>query len=369
MAIRAARGPQFPAVCSLAVPVGAKSVRVTMPDGSQNRLPTLVRDPERILILGDTGCRIKGNYVQACNDPIGWPFAGLAKAAADLKPDLVIHLGDYLYRESACPEGNAGCAGSPHGDNWASWNADFFAPAAPLLTAAPWLIVRGNHEDCSRAGLGFQLLLGPVAFDPAVPCSDHFLPYVAMVGEQAIAVMDNASASDTSVVDNSVAIYVADFEALKAIANVGTGRQLWLAAHRPIWAAIRGPLGIPIGGNATLIKAAGDLSAFAAISLMLSGHIHAFEALNYEAKIPPQIVAGHGGDKLDSTPADLRGAIFQGHSGILVKDGVSVDGFGFLMMTRMRPDVGWAIQLYDSSGTPKTQCQLAAGRLDCAIAK
>ena len=67
---------------------------------------------------------------------------------------------------------------------------------------------------------------------------------------------------------------------------------------------------------------------------MLSGHIHTFEAINYDGKIPPQIVAGHGGDNLDPTPANLRGAIFQGHSGVSVKDGLSVGGFGFLMMTR-----------------------------------
>ena len=283
---------------------------------------------------------------------MAWPFARLAKAAADLKPDLVIHLGDYLYRESPCPEGNAGCAGSPYGDNWASWDADLFSPAAPLLEAAPWMIVRGNHEDCSRAGPGFLRLLGPDAFDPAAPCTEHLPPYAVTAGSQTIAVMDNASASDTSVDDKAVAVYRADFEALKAIANVGVGQELWLAAHRPIWAAITGPLGVPIGGNATLIAAAGDLSTFAAISLMLAGHIHTFEAINYDAKVPPQIVAGHGGDNLDPTPANLHGAIFQGHSGVSVKDGLSVGGFGFLMMTREAGSDGWSIQLYDSAGVP-----------------
>jgi len=319
-------------------------------------------------VLGDTGCRIKGTYVQACNDPVAWPFAGLAKAAAALKPDLVIHLGDYLYRESPCPEGNVGCAGSPFGDNWASWQADLFAPAAPLLESAPWLIVRGNHEDCSRAGAGFLRLLGPDAFDPTEPCTEHLTPYATMAGNQTIAVMDNASASDTSVDDKSVALYRADFEALKAIANVGVGRELWLAAHRPIWAAITGPLGLPVGGNATLIAASGDLSTFAAISLMLSGHIHTFEAINYKAKVPPQIVAGHGGDNLDPTPANLRGAIFQGHSGVTVKDGRSVGGFGFLMMTRDSSGKAWTITLYDSFGSPVRQCRFAAGRVSCPVA-
>src|SRR5665213_531720 len=150
MAKRAADGNGFNLVCSLAIPKGAKSL-----NWGVLSFPLPAAEPKTILVLGDTGCRIKGTYVQACNDPKAWPFAGLAKAAAALKPDLIVHLGDYLYRESPCPPGVTGCAGSPYGDNWASWDADFFAPVTPLLAAAPWVIIRGNHEDCARAGNGF----------------------------------------------------------------------------------------------------------------------------------------------------------------------------------------------------------------------
>ena len=366
---RAATDVNFPRVCSLAVPAGTKAVHVTMQNGAVASLAAPVADPQRILVLGDTGCRIKGSYLQACNDPVAWPFATLAKAAADLKPDLVIHLGDYLYRESPCPGGNVGCAGSPYGDNWASWNADLFTPASPLLAAAPWLIVRGNHEDCSRGGAGFLRLLGPGPFDPQAQCANHLPPYVIRAGEHVIAVMDSASASDTSLDGKSVTAYRADFDALKAITNTGAGHELWLVSHRPIWAAISGPLGIPIGGNATMIAAAGDLSTFCAFNLMLSGHIHTFEAINYESKVPPQIVAGHGGDNLDPTPANLRGAIFQGHSGVSVKDGLSVGGFGFLLMSHDAGKDGWTILLYDSAGTQKRQCSFAARHVDCPAVK
>ena len=126
-----------------------------------------VASPQRILVVGDTGCRIKGAALQACNDPAPGLFRRLAAAAARLKPDLVIHVGDYLYRESACPAGNAGCAGSPWGDNWITWQADFLTPAAPLLAAAPIVLVRGNHEDCRRSGAGLLRLQGPSGFEAA----------------------------------------------------------------------------------------------------------------------------------------------------------------------------------------------------------
>jgi hypothetical protein len=359
LASRAAASADFPAVCAVMVPAGTKVLSL----GSE-AIPLPVADPQRILVLGDTGCRIKDTYIQACNDTKAWPFAGLAAAAAAMKPDLVIHLGDYLYRESPCPAGNAGCAGSPWGDNWGAWNADFFTPVAPLLTAAPWVVIRGNHEDCYRAGPGFLRLLGPTAFDAAAPCNAHLDPYMVQVGSQTLAIMDSASAADTPLDEKSVPLYAKDFEALKAMANVGVGRELWLATHRPIWGVIS-YMGAPAGGNATMIKAAGDMAAFNAISLMLAGHIHTFEAINYVDKIPPQIVAGHGGDLLDVTPADLRGTIFQGDSGVHVKSGLSVGGFGFLMLTRVAGNAGWTIELYDSAGKPIKQCAYDARSIFC----
>jgi Calcineurin-like phosphoesterase len=352
MTKRAMADQAFPqAVCSLALPDTARSVFL-----GDRPLPVPPADPKRILVLGDTGCRIKGTAVQACNDPKAWPFPQLTAAAAALKPDLVIHLGDYLYRESACPATFEGCKGSPWGDNWASWDADFFTPAAPLLAAAPWIIVRGNHEDCNRAGPGFLRLLGPGAYDPAAPCAAHLTPYAVSVGGQMAAVMDSAGADDRTAPPDSVATYAKDFEALKALANTGPGHELWLLSHRPVWGVVS-VLGAPAGGNATMIAAAGDLSVFNAISLMLAGHIHTFEAINYDdAKVPPQIVAGHGGDNLEVTPKDLRGTIFTGSSGVHVKSGLSVGGFGFLMLTRDAGNEGWTIELYDSHGAPIRHC-------------
>jgi len=360
LTVRAAATKDFPALCAAMLPDHIASLTVA---GLALGVP--VDHPRRILVLGDTGCRIKGTYLQACNDPKAWPFAGLARAAAAMKPDLVLHLGDYLYRESPCPEGNAGCAGSPYGDNWPSWAADFFAPAAPLLQAAPWIIVRGNHEDCFRSGLGFLRLLGPERFDPAAPCNGHLDPFVVSAGGQAIAVMDSASAADTPLDDKAVPDYARDFAMLKTLAKGSPGHEIWLASHRPIWGVITFK-GLPAGGNATMIKAAGDLSAFKAIQLMLAGHIHTFEAINYQGhKVPPQIIAGHGGDNLEVTPVDLRGTIFQGDSGVHVDTGLSVGGFGFLMLTREPGSEGWTIQLYDSDGTPEKQCQFDGQRVFC----
>jgi predicted phosphodiesterase len=362
MAMRAPTSADFPSVCAAAVPAGVVQASI-----ADTHLPLPVSNPQRILVLGDTGCRIKGSALQACNDPAKWPFPQLAAAAAKLKPDLVIHVGDYLYRESACPSGNQGCAGSPWGDNWTTWQADFYEPAAPLLAAAPIVLVRGNHEDCDRAGPGWLRLQGPSAFDPDAPCAKHLPLSSVDLGDLRLAVMDDATAQDTDLNRDASPVYAAELTGLAKLTA-----PVWFVHHRPIWAAITGPLGIPMGGNLQLIDATrvatqqGQPLIPSGVELMLSGHIHTFEAINYAKGVPPQIVAGNGGDNLDVTPQNLRGAQFLGHSGVTVADGLSVGGFGFLLMTRAGD--GWTIDLYDSAGNKTRTCRFTAGkrgRLDC----
>jgi len=360
MAMRAAATANFPLVCAAPVPAGAASASI-----AGTALPLPVANPQRVLVVGDTGCRIKGAAMQACNDPAKWPFPQVAAAAAKLRPDLVIHVGDYLYRESPCPAGDTGCAGSPWGDNWITWQADFYSPAAPLLASAPIVLVRGNHEDCVRAGPGWQLLMGPTA--AAGPCAVHQPLYTADLGGLTLAVLDDAVSNEPDLDRNVAQVYADEIAGLSK-----TTGPVWLVHHRPTWAAITGPLGIPIGGNLTLIEAARIDAAKAGamippnVGLMLSGHIHTFESINYNGGIPPQIVAGNGGDDLLVTPKNLRGTQFQGHSGVTVADGLSVGGFGFLLMTKAGD--GWTIDLYDSSGARTRTCRFSQGqpgRLDC----
>jgi predicted phosphodiesterase len=359
MTVRAPASADFPLICGAAIPDGTAQAKI-----GDAALSLPVANPQRILVLGDTGCRIKGSALQACNDPTKWPFPQLATAAAKLKPDLVIHVGDYLYRESACPSGNQGCAGSPWGDNWTSWQVDFYQPAAPLLAAAPIVLVRGNHEDCDRAGPGWLRLQGPSAFDTGTPCAKHLPLFSVDLGALRLAVMDDATALETDLNRDDSPVYAAELTGLAKLTA-----PVWFVHHRPIWAAVTGPLGIPMGGNLQLI----DATRIAAqqrlplipstVELMLSGHIHTFEAINYAKSVPPQIVAGNGGDNLDVTPQNLRGTQFLGHSGVAVADGLSVGGFGFLLMTRAGD--GWTIDLYDSAGNKTRACRFASGRVDC----
>ena len=337
MTVRAAAAKDFPQLC-------------------RSLAPAPNPDPQRILVLGDTGCRIKGSTVQDCSDPAKWPFPVLAAAAAKFKPDLVVHVGDYLYRESPCPAGNAGCAGTPWGDNWPAWKADFFDPAQPLLAAAPWVIVRGNHEDCERAGAGFARLLGPGAFDAASPCPSHIAAYDVPFKALNLVVMDDSDAPDVTVDPKVEAIDRKEFAAL-AKAPAPT----WLLMHRPIWGAVKGPLGLAVGGNHTLMAALDDRPLPKNVTLTLAGHIHVFEALDYNDAEPPGLLSGNGGDLLDEAPEDLTATHFGGK--VRVKQGTSEEGFGFLVMTKVGKD--WNIDLYDYTGSFERRCLFANGHVGC----
>lgn len=57
--------------------------------------------------------------------------------------------------------------------------------------------------------------------------------------------------------------------------------------------------------------------------------------------------------------------MFQGQAGVSVKDGLSVGGYGFLLLTRNAK--GWTIDLYNTSGIAEGQClfDTDAARVDC----
>ena len=77
MTVRASPSDKFPlTVCAATIPSNANSVAIA---GAPLALPP-TGEPKRIAVIGDTGCRLKGDHIQACNDPTQWPFAAIEEA-------------------------------------------------------------------------------------------------------------------------------------------------------------------------------------------------------------------------------------------------------------------------------------------------
>ncbi len=342
--------------CALAVPPEAKSLTI---DGVPMVLPKA--NPQKIVVIGDTGCRMKGNKNQPCNDVVEWPYRLVAEVIASLKPDLVIHVGDYHYRETACPDGNGGCAGSPFGDTWAVWKADFFAPGENLLRTVPWVMTRGNHEECHRGGQGWSRTLEPYAFDTVKGCNTGGAPYVVTLPGLTLGVLDVATAEEDKIDPRQAAAFRAQMAAL-------TPQLLgpsWLVFHRPVWGVAAIDKDKVMGSNATLASAWGNGVIPASVSLMLSGHYHTFQAYNYAADLPSQVVAGHGGDYLDAgvlkNPAGLV------MNGVAVKSGMTdAQTFGFALFEK-GSDSQWKLTNYNSHGTAVATCAVKHREITCAM--
>lgn len=315
--------------------------------------PVLPARLRRIVVVGDTGCRIKGSFAQDCNNPAAWPFATVARLAALQRPDLVIHVGDYHYRESPCPVGRIGCAGSPFGDNWAVWKADFFDPAAPLLAAAPWVLVRGNHEVCDRGGVGWFRLLDP---HPSPVCSALTEPYALHLDRLSLLIFDSADADENKIDPARVAAFRGQLQTLLHEVKSGS----WLLTHRPIWAWVQGRAPVDAISNITIQAATRDLVP-KQLDMIVAGHIHDFAAYDFAGKLPVQLVTGEGGDLNDPITHPLKPG--ERIDGVSIRRGFATPDYGFLVLDR--DGAGWQGRVISLDNQTVALCRFQGRSAEC----
>jgi hypothetical protein len=317
-------------VCDHVLPANARDARV-----GSIALPAIPAAPTTIALFGDTGCRLKGDQVQACNDPNAWPFPTIARDIAAVHPDLVIHVGDYYYRESPCPSG-VDCTNSPHGDNSASWAADWFLPMKPVFAVAPIVSVRGNHEDCTRSPLGWARYLSGI---PDVACLDH--EPVAFVKFDNLLLGEVDNAFEVTEFLTNPPVFETD-EALVESHAALAGRETWLIVHRP-----------PVAYEYMHEKAQ-NLDPH--VTAFISGHIHTFGAYTLPGEAP-QVIVGMGGDNL-AADSEL--------TPLLLLGGVTDRRFGYSIFHR--DGNGWDITVYDTNRAVHRRCRLENGAVTCGAA-
>jgi hypothetical protein len=397
-AVRFSDAPGFPVTeCEAVVPPGHATATL---GGVDLKLP--VADPKRILVIADTGCRMSGAAQQDCNDPVAFPLQFLSNYEASFKPDLVVHVGDYFYRDTDCRNAFPGCLDpaspeyEPWGDDWPSWNADLLTPAKALLAAAPWVMTRGNHESCGRGARGWYALLDPRPYDDrAVNCAaksffagsatryalgstpygyDFEPTYVVPAGRVNILVHDSSFARDLAVDAVTAARYAADLGA--ALAAVGPDSTNILATHKPTFGLVAGTP--TSAGDATeqylfsgLLNGGDGVPSN--IGLFLSGHIHQFEYVNFAdaARYAPQMIVGVGGTLLDppTAPPALTDAYqdqgFTVHTGAAttatatVGHAYSQAEFGFAVLDAT--PTGYVANVYSIGASRAGRCSITLG--------
>ena len=356
--------------CEVMAPSGTSSIVL---DGQ--RLPLAPADIRRIVVFGDTGCRInkKKKKMQNCDED--WPYQKIARHAAEARPDLVIHVGDYLYRES-CNAETTDCSKTPTGYGWEQWRDDFFRPSAPLFAAAPWIVVRGNHEICTRAGEGwFRFLDHARPADTCTPMSSFF---TVALGGLGFVIMDSGQIAKENAGDNDddddddddngdSAVSVNPDDTVSALrdnyAEISSRipSPAWLLTHAPFNAVkLDKKTGSDEIVNTIQQQAIGDLLS-KDIEMIVSGHVHVFEALSFADARPPrpsQLVVGTGGVKLATKPDKPEDI-----GGIPVSDALIVKDFAYIVWDR--DGTTWRGELFNADGLQIAQCKLAEPALTC----
>lgn len=345
-------------------------------------LPVARPDPASLVLIGDSGCKDSD-----CGTDPASPFQELAREAAATGPDLVLHAGDFNYRgtgshvptahgpltaydagddapsdpecQLSSPYVSQNAAYSENPDRWDTWNQDLFEPAAELLAAAPWVVARGNHELCSRAGPGYFYFLDPSLGDAQPSCPPQggatpptegdawpYLvfrdPYVVDLGTLSIGVLDSANACDgfapSTAPNDLLGRYEAQLAALLGDLAGANGAH-WVLSHRPFWGVSGGSSGDWDVLNLTLQAALDNLSSPALPSLAVAGHMHVFQTLSFDASasLPPQLVVGNGGVELY---AGLDEGTFEATVDGKAVQGVEIDHHGFLSLT-LAADGSW----------------------------
>lgn len=330
-------------------------------------LPTAKSNPQHIQIFGDTGCKSS----DCATGTAAEPFKSLADSGAIDTPDLILHMGDYNYRGTGGetsfsmknPAGqltqvqqwtyDAGdslgrtshCGQSPGSayysqsavnsnrpDSWQNWQSDLFMSAQNLMLAAPWVVVRGNHELCSRAGPGYFYFLDPhsklikgqqqlscpvVDMAKGVMANTIQIPnYIVSFEALDIAVVDSANACDSFTNSPFQQRFDKVFSDLNDKMS-NSKNDTWLITHRPIWGVQSYDASESVYcSDAKQYSCINQMMQHAIakqsskslpeqVKLVATGHMHKFESVTFtQGQNPPSLIVGSSGVALSgSAPA------------------------------------------------------------------
>ena len=384
-------------VCQAAIP--AHAVRASV--GATTIPAALPATISRIALLGDTGCRLKtGDPTQVCSSSAKWPLGRVAASIARAHPDVIMHIGDYFYREAACPSDMLPrCGGSPapvpgasYRDTAYGWIADALLPLSPIFSIAPIVVTRGNHEACHRGGNGWYLF-----FDPWPGSEHHCAPdaqgdvpdavsrtwtHDFPIGDGRtlhIAVVDSAYGDDGKVTawkDHEEPLYAA----AAGLSARQPGRESWLITHKPIF-GVR--LWYPDGGEApywdwtAVDQTAAALPHLGPFSLILGSHIHTAQASQIPG-MPGQLVIGNSGTLLEQFGAPFQVPAvgpLRTQDGASMVPGTPLPGnatsfwndtrFGWVLATPGAAAGTWRFSERSPNGVEFASCRLAGRALGC----
>ena len=222
------------------------------------------------------------------------------------------------------------------------------------MAGAPWILARGNHETCARAGQGWSYYLDTHPWTGV--CQDTPPPVLIELGNFKLVLFDSSATSDTKMSPELINNYASQLATIHV-------DHAWLLDHHPFW-ALRGTANGPAPETAGL-EEAWDKAAPTGIDMIFSGHTHVFELLSFGGKRPPQLVAGDGGTKLeDRIPSQVKGMSIQG---FMIAEGESEGVYGYTVLEKKSG--GWKLALREPAGDDLVKCSLDGDKVTCKMEK
>jgi hypothetical protein len=254
---------------------------------------------------------------------------------------------------------------------------------APLLTSAPWIFVRGNHEQCGRGADGWFRFLD--AAPTPQRCEDNITapPFTVRIDGLTLNVMDSADTDDTTAPADLVKLFTKQYEQLGAATETGHG---WILTHRPIWGLDPKVVGKPRPGKEAATETEGmapllpgfnavdfpsnvteqvvsDSRKLAGTDMILAGHVHLFSTLSFGPARPVQLIVGNGGDNPDIAVAGptirtetidkMTANIFQ------------IQRYGYMMMDRSKD--GWIGTAFSVDDEIMGSCTFVGRKASCLV--
>jgi hypothetical protein len=383
-------------VCQARIPLHAIDASI-MGHPIPAHMPSRIR---RLAMFGDSGCRIWPipDLVQDCADREAWPLADIAESIVEQQPDAVIFNGDFFYREAACPEASQAQCGSspppitglPMTDSAYGWIADVLLPMAPLLSQAPLIVTRGNHETCNRAGNGYFLLFDPrrdtvgtcapisgaagLTAPATTPTATYAIDLSVAPGRTLrLAIVDSAGGSDTTA-DGYAASQRPAYEAAAALTARRAGRESWLVTHRPSYGYVsntNATPGVPFNPWTSVDQTAASFGLLGTYDLVFSAHMHLAQSVQIPGS-PGQLVLGNGGTMLDPAigyPLPGQGPVGAAGEQYPAPTSAWVSArFGYAMAYPRAQGGAWRVEMMDPAGSVFGTCGVADRRIRCADA-
>jgi predicted phosphodiesterase len=286
------------------------------------------------IVIGDTGCESsvfdENHRAQNCLDQDAWPFHKVAQSVAKENPDMVIHLGDYAYKNKY---NNNEDQKKNELMQWFFFKNEFFQPAKTLLETVPMIFIRGNHEVCSLMGKGWFAFLDPGKFQE---CVDHTPTYKLNLDDLNFLVFDSSGSKNIT-----GETYKQEFINIEKSLD----KPHWMLIHHPV-------IMMPKLSDAKFFEKvhSPEISkAFSSditkqISLVISGHYHVAAYLERKVDKLKQLVLGNGGTKIHSSEYK-----YFPYNDEVSKGEVSVS-YGYTKFDRIRNTNNWRATAYSISG-------------------